>query len=357
MAATPRTMQPPPPRGPTGTAGFLVAVGFTLVLANLLISLYSTPTFTLPARLKGPDVIRSASAAADTPPQDCRAREGEGGGGNSNFKGGGGSGGGRRAQAPPAPKPSHLTQETCFAQPDEAETCFYTGPLCFDGEKVVVATEEQRGNDLRTSMCYDFRHFVPSQSCGYNGPHKRDNLAPDLPLETLQDVVPRVVSVPGVHRWGPLGREIAFREVSQHVFKDPEEYNVTIEWLDGPMYLAGMHYSWIDHTWHFAAATMALYDIKRHNITTPEGNNALITAGGWQAPPMDYLVIAGGYRPIEEISELRPWVRNLMKMLIQSHTKVLFNKKFQGAGIGGQTWLCSNSGSVIGLKPRMFNSE
>ena len=66
------------------------------------------------------------------------------------------------------------------AQSDESEACFYHGAVCYDGDHLVVMAEDGHGQDARTSMCYDFRHFVASPSCGYNGPHKRANLVARL---------------------------------------------------------------------------------------------------------------------------------------------------------------------------------
>jgi hypothetical protein len=86
---------------------------------------------------------------------------------------------------PPSDKDSLATQEACIAQSDESETCFYKGPLCYDGGDVVVSVRglknNKRGHDMRNSNCYDFRNFVNSQSCQYGGPHKRDN----LPMDSL----------------------------------------------------------------------------------------------------------------------------------------------------------------------------
>jgi hypothetical protein len=338
-----------------GSTGIIMLVGLGLVLANLLLSLYSVPAFTLPARLKGPELPE---------------RGGKGGrGGAGTPEGGAASCAGSAPASAPKAAPAggrrraaaddYLTHERCYAQPDEAETCFYTGPLCYDGERAVVGTRTPRGNDARTSMCYDFRHFVPSQSCGYNGPHRRDDLPPGSPVPFLQDDVPRVVSVPGKHKWGPMGREVAFREVGDDVLRDPSPHNMSIVWLDGPLYIAGVHHSWLDHTWHFAAAAMGLFDVKRHNNTFDIPDNGLVTAGSWDAPPMSYLVLAGQYRPVADMKDLRPWIRNLLTMLIQSDTEMLWNTKLDALGVKPDNgkWVCAREGAILGLKPRMFNSE
>jgi hypothetical protein len=214
-------------------------------------------------------------------------------------------------------------------------------------------------------MCYDFRHFVASPSCGYNGPHRRQNLDVATPLSTLQDRVPRLLSYSSERKWGPLGREVHYKEVSTEIFEDPAAANITLKWLDGPMYVAGMHHSWIDHTWHFAAASMALFDLKRYNRSLHSDTgmhgateSSLQTVGAWEAPPMDYFLVAGDYRKVKGLHDLRPWIGHLITMLIQNHTEVLWNTVWRDSwNTDEQHWLCAPRSVVVGLKPRMFNSE
>jgi len=302
-------------------------------------------------------------------------------GGSSSSKGKagkGGSGGGKKpaAKAPPSkPSPSKapasaqfLTHEHCYAQSDESETCFYHGAMCYDGNHIVVVDEAGTGQDARTSMCYDFRHFVASPSCGYNGPHKRGNLPPSTPMSYLKDTAPRLLSYTSDRKWGPQGREIHYRQVGPEVFTEAvgnynEEYNVTFEWLDKPLYVGGLHHSWLDHTWHFAAATMALFDLKRYNRSAHvdyPGHPAasrLQTVGAWEAPPMDYLLIAGDYRNVKGKNDLRPWIAHLLNLLVQNQTQVVWNSIWKDTWeISQRKWLCSKEAVVIGLKPRMFNS-
>jgi len=154
--------------------------------------------------------------------------------------------------------------------------------------------------------------------------------------------------------------------VAPSVFKDLDfnkELNVSFHWLDGPMYVGGLHHSWLDHTWHFAAATMALFDLKRYNRSAHvdyaghAAQSRLQTVGAWEAPPMDYFLVAGDYRNVKNGKDLRPWIDHLFNLLVQNHTQVLWNSVWKGAmGVGPNKWLCSKQAVVIGLKPRMFNS-
>ena len=274
----------------------------------------------------------------------------------------------RRPSPSRPPPPSYLTHEHCYAQSDESETCFYHGAMCYDGDHLIVVDEAGTGQDARTSMCYDFRHFVASPSCGYNGPHRRHNLPADTSPAYLKDVAPRLLSYSSDRKWGPQGREIHYRQVPPDVFTDAvdgynEEYNVTFQWLDRPMYVGGLHHSWLDHTWHFAAATMALFDLKRYNRSSHvdyPGHPAasrLQTVGAWEAPPMDYLLIAGDYRNVKGSRDLRPWIGHLLNLLVQNQTQILWNSVWKEQwAISKTRWLCAKESVVIGLKPRMFNS-
>ena len=357
-----------------------LAVAFGVVAANLLLSLANAPRFALPARLLVDK--RDAADLSSTPASSAGTRR---------------AASLRKALEDAAPTSRHAaafeamfapvagkqspsyTREACVAQSDESETCFYSGPLCYDGARVVVAPRPgaaPRGNDPRTSMCYDFRHFVASQSCGYNGPHRRDNLSPEMTVASILDESPGLVVGADTHRWGPIGREVSFREVDAAAIASPAARNLSVTWLDGPLYIAGLHHSWIDHTWHFAAASMALFDIKRHNRTdlSVEGadeGRTLSTAAAWAAPAMEYLLFAGEYRHVAGAKDLRSWIANLLGMLIQNGTEILWNSRWEALvralpdskqtrisseDFGGAKLLCAHSGAVLGLKPRFFNS-
>ena len=263
-----------------------------------------------------------------------------------------------------------ITSEACIAQSDESETCFYKGPICYDGVEAVVSVRglkvNKRGHDTRSSNCYDFRNFVNSQSCQYGGPHKRDNLPLDSLTSYLQDDAPRFTLGATEHKWGPMGREVSIREVDEDVFLNSKKYNVSITWLgneesmDG-LYIGGLHGSWLDHTWHFAAATMSLFDLKRHNRTEPgikqEISKILVSAPSWAAPSIRYLLIAGDYRHVSGFDELRTWIANLLSMLVQNQTHVLWNTEWETITVPERNrWICSKKGAILGLKPRFFNS-
>jgi hypothetical protein len=352
-----------------------------LVFLNLFLTLASPRQASIPRAVRVAQAQQgapaAAAAAAGAPKSWWDWGGGRGSGKGGDGKGGAGKGGAAKPRAvkppsrSPAPKPKKedfVTHEHCYAQSDESEACFYHGAVCYDGDHLVVMAEDGHGQDARTSMCYDFRHFVASPSCGYNGPHKRHNLAPDVELPFMRDEAPRLLSYRSDRKWGPQGRETHYREVDPSMLAEVdaagynEEYNVTLQWLDGPMYVGGLHHSWLDHTWHFAAAAMMLWDIKRYNRShhvdyASHVAGRLQTVGAYAAPPMDYLLVAGDYRNVKGPADLRPWIANLLSLLVQNHTNILWNSVWkQGWGVGPNRWLCAKEAVVIGLKPRMFNS-
>lgn len=61
---------------------------------------------------------------------------------------------------------------------------------------------------------------------------------------------------------------------------------------------------------------------------------------------------------MSDYGDLKPWVGHILRLLVQNHTKVLWNRQWRDQmGVGPQQWLCSRQSVVIGLKPRFFNSE
>jgi hypothetical protein len=358
-------------------ARLVVGVGLALVLLNVLLTVGQPLEKSLPRSVRVAQERETFGTAK--PVGSAREPVAAAAAAPSGWFGGGTRGGAasgpksttplkkKAAKPSPSAKPDWSTHEHCYAQSDESEVCFYHGPLCYDGDKLIVASDHNHGQDVRTSMCYDFRHFVASPSCGYSGPHRRDNLPDDTDMQTMQDRVPRMLSYQSERKWGPMGREIHYREIGTDLFVDKEMQeaeNVTFKWLDGPMYVGGLHHSWLDHTWHFSAAAMALFDLKRYNRsahvdTGMHGavSGSLTPVGAWEAPPMDNLLIAGDYRNVNGLSELRPWIAHLLTMLVQNHTNILWNSiwKEQWKTSKNQ-WLCSKQSVVIGLKPRLFNS-
>lgn len=71
-----------------------------------------------------------------------------------------------------------------------------------------------------------------------------------------------------------------------------------------------------------------------------------------------YAHTPGGYRNVGDYGDLKPWVGHMLHLLVQNHTKVLWNRQWRDEmKVGPQKWLCSRKSVVIGLKPRFFNSE
>lgn len=323
---------------------------------------------------------------------------------------------------------SRLTVERCQQLPDESELCFYDGPVCWDGDRVTVFTEETAGADPRTSMCYDFRHYEPSYTCAYGDGFGRPGLPPSTPTAVIRDAVPGMASYGNERHntWGPNGKEVRFREEHPSLLTRSglRARNVSVLWLrpgmvgaeggvttpsstwpsqwvgpdaakpgwaeDGEgadalpdegegsagLYFAGFHHSWLDHTWHGAAALMQLWDVKRYNRTggasaveagtawasdfaglQPGARQRIRPLGGWSAPPMDVLLIAGKYRRVVGgVNNLMKWTIGLLNVLVSNQTRVAFNTEWEGLGADANHLVCARRGAVLGYKPRMFNS-
>jgi len=93
---------------------------------------------------------------------------------------------------------------------------------------------------------------------------------------------------------------------------------------------------------------------------------------------MSYLLWAGSFRTVAGPRDLRPWIANLLDLLVQNGTQVLWNSRWEGemgvpaggaaaaaakakeeggaAPPPGERWVCARRGAVLGLKPRFFNS-
>lgn len=356
--------------------------------------------------------------------------------------------------APTLPKRQPLprtTVERCVQQADESEICFYDGPVCYDGDKVVIFTETAVGEDKRSSMCYDFRHYEPSYTCNYGDNFGRPRLPDDTPMAVIRDVVPTITSY-GVrpNSWGPNGKEVHFREEHPSLLTraglkarnvsilwlrpgvlesvntlpemeearaaDPASYKNPSEWI-GPdarraswasednadsldalpdegdstsgLYMAGFHHSWLDHTWHGAAAVMQLWDVKRYNRTgaaTPSSTvgegmakraldrftgkawaddfagqregpgQPMKTTGAWAAPPMDTVLIAGGYRAVVgNYKNLMKWTIQLLTTITSNRTQFMFNAEWQKLGVASNRLVCARRSAILGYKPRLFN--
>lgn len=355
-----------------------------------------------------------------------------------------------------APLP-RTTVERCVQQGDDSEICFYDGPLCYDGEKVIVFSDTGSQPDKRGSYCYDFRHYEPSLTCLYHEGFGRPRLPSDTPLSYIRDHAAGLADYGRIapRAWGPLGRGLAIAQEDPAVLTRSglRARNVSLLWLragvldsvsslaeteaaratanasgsaaftnpsewigpDAPLaswvkpdatepdymevlpdegdeasglYIAGMDPSWLDHTWHGAAALMQLWDVKRLNRTGLGGEAGTSTASGsrrsldrftdtvwvddfaglhegpgqpirpaasWAAPPMDTLLIGGSYRKVTgSYRGMMNWTAQLLTVLTSSTTRFMFNTEWERLGVRANRWVCARRSAVLGYKPRIF---
>ena len=112
-----------------------------------------------------------------------------------------------------------FTQQTCYLQADESETCVYDNVLCFDGKSPIVVVDKPVRDPERicdyTHSCQDFRYYEPSaleiSGCAYSYTFDRpyNMSAPRRPASDFPLPL-------GRRRWGPQNRNglLYFKEMS-----------------------------------------------------------------------------------------------------------------------------------------------
>ncbi len=170
-------------------------------------------------------------------------------------------------------------------------------------------------------------------------------LAPDLPPGYTYDTK--------VLRHGPFefpglpGLRVVMRT---------EVGNMTISWLDGSVWLAGLDGQWSSNPYHWWSKIGALYDAQRSNKTGgfgshpsdgyihyqriheiasqpniflgPRTRNPVMWKVGaqWDLPPQDYVIFTGdGALEIPAMEELRDWFKSMLSLSTQAQTKHYFS--------------------------------
>jgi hypothetical protein len=176
---------------------------------------------------------------------------------------------------------------------------------------------------------------------------------------------------------------------------------VTVEWLDGPLWMVGMEAQWGDNPFHFLAKASMLFDAQRNNAShgpagdpggsfesgghpadgfihwqadsdiaiqrsvrklhSPQGsaesrNRALFRQGGqWgPLPGLDNVLFVGeGSAGVADASKLGPWAKGVLGLSVQPHTRLFFEdvqSKYSKTHL-----LCARRGGVVGTKYRIFS--
>lgn len=194
---------------------------------------------------------------------------------------------------------------------------------------------------------------------------------------------------------------------SRYRVPNPEIENkdeqITIDWLDGTLWLAALDLQWQDNPYHFLTKASLLYDAQRSNITLAYGTakGATFETGGspfdgfvhWQSdsdiavrrsihklessvgtsearnralwrigsqwgplPPLDNILFVGeGSKTVTEVSRLSPWASGILRLINQRQTKVFFNDAL--SKYNSKHLLCARRGVVIGTKPKVFSGR
>jgi hypothetical protein len=366
------------------------------------------------------------------------------------------------------------SRQTCYVQSDESEICVYHGTFCFDGLSPLVTVDNpvrdpERINDY-THSCMDPRFYEPSSledgGCAYmnSGERRSFNTSRWPPKPSID--TPMSLRL---RRWGPINRNglLFFKEVSpkeiwgdqpKNVFGDenavPKKFqernlalssskettfdtmvdrfgpfqipelpglkirkrtfvnNVTIDWLDGALWIAGIDGQWFSNPYHWFSKIGALFDSLRSNYTpffgdhpsdgypqwtrsgalgsrsstiahpqigdiggTGDKGGAMNKDGSaagnlhnpfnklrwlvgpqWRLPSMDFLFFAGdGANVLKDKTELKDWFRSTLELSIQPHTQFYFNDALKR--LSPNRLVCSTTGVIPGGKNKLFTGR
>jgi hypothetical protein len=246
----------------------------------------------------------------------------------------------RQAGFDPSDPYAHHTRQTCYVQLDESEVCVYDGVFCFDGRSPIALVDEpvrepERINDF-THSCMDPRFYEPGSledgGCAYMTSGERKSFNWTRPRNPPTDTPLSL----RLRRWGPLNRNglLFFKELlpeevlgaqPDHAFlglddvpsaqrlrappapEDPRgplttdtlvvrdgpfeldgapglrvrrrtyTRNMTVDWLDGALWVAGIDGQWFSNPYHWFTKIGALFDTMRANVSK----------GGFGSHPMD----------------------------------------------------------------------
>lgn len=254
------------------------------------------------------------------------------------------------------------TYEECYLQSDDTENCFYSGPVCYDRNSIFMITPVSLVPSPRSVDCFDARYQLPKEQCGL-APYFRSPIPANESLANLQDSYPSMPYRIKESGLGPLGFDAQIIGLSSEEFQSEFIYKGRVEWTDKSLYFVYLHYSWTQHIWHYSTAAMGLFDIKRHNRTSPETvadrngfeggvRDTRFVGGIYPAPPMDEVLFVGQYINYDAKPPAR-WIQGLTELLVQNHTNLRWTASTDPA-ISQDNVLCTNSAALVGLKPNLF---
>lgn len=354
---------------------------------------------------------------------------------------------------------SPYTQQTCYIASDESELCVFDGLVCFDGESPLVFTPRPYEGLLEdgSTGCIDARYYEPSSfldsDCALSKAGARSSYNTSRPISPSTGYAMSLSS----RRWGPHGRNggLTFRErtlssigVTETVDMPAlragwaggagasplpgrllqggpfmhenvsgltlaartsvgggEAGGTTIDWLPGPLWLAGLDGQWASNPFHWWSKVGALYDARRANATPSFGDNpddgyiqhtlrapsvqsivrsapspgpgrgtasALLrppfsTANSaaykvgpqWgPLPPMDTVIFTGdGARGVKSAASLGGWYRSVLSLALPPGSTATFNDYLSTLSPSSHLVCSAHGGAIPSSKPKWFTGR
>jgi hypothetical protein len=165
--------------------------------------------------------------------------------------------------------------------------------------------------------------------------------------------------------------------------------NMTIDWIDTPLWIAGIDGQWYSNPFHWWSKIGALFDARRHNLTERHPADGLLrplppadvgkvlsrygdadaagrarsrnelrwTIGAqWPLPAMNNIFFAGdGANVLDSAASLGDWFRTTMETALPKKTKFFFNDLI--SRLGPNHIVCSRSGAIPGGKNKLFTAR
>jgi hypothetical protein len=162
--------------------------------------------------------------------------------------------------------------------------------------------------------------------------------------------------------------------------------NMTIEWLDSPLWISGIDGQWFTNPFHWYSKIGTLYDSRRNNATGhPHPADAYVAwaepgevghkvtttrnprkgaraslkwtrGSAWKFPPLDSVAYAGdGAQVLEARSGLGDWFARMLDIAAPSPSKHFFNDLL--SKLSPNHIMCSRTGVIPGGKFKLFSGR
>jgi len=162
--------------------------------------------------------------------------------------------------------------------------------------------------------------------------------------------------------------------------------NLTIEWLDTPLWISGIDGQWFTNPFHWFSKIGTFFDSRRNNATTAEhpfngftqwaeakdvGMKRTLTknfrksskshlswvyGNNWKFPSLDTVAYAGdGAQVLETRSGLGDWFENVLDLSAPPHSKHYFNDLLKL--LSPDHLVCSRTGVIPGGKFKLFSGR